>query len=379
MTTDSLPTIARIASCLEHWAPPGSAQSYDNVGLQVGDPSGIVRRAILALDCTHEVVDEAIESKADLIISHHPLIFRPLKSVTPRTQAGAIALRLASAGVALYSSHTNLDAATGGVSFALAARIGLEEVRLLLPHASSLYKLITFVPREHFDGVREALARAGAGRIGNYEACAFTMEGTGYFRPGEDADPFIGKAGGALESVQEIRLEVEVDRWQLKAALTALKAAHPYEEVAYDVVPLEQPSTRIGLGAWGELPVPVPFETFLQNVASALGSRSLHYSGRPPGEVRRVAVCGGAGSELVGEAARLRADAFVTADVTYHRFFEALDAGGRPRLALIDAGHYETEAVTEELLASRLGRVFPDVDWRKTSVRTSPVRTFVAG
>ncbi|GIV59925.1 MAG: Nif3-like dinuclear metal center hexameric protein [Rhodothermaceae bacterium] len=375
MPDPAFPTIREITAALEAWAPPGSAQSYDNVGLQVGDAGQRVRHALVALDLTPAVLEEARSTGATLIITHHPLLFHPLRRLTPDDLAGGLALRLAEAGIALYSLHTNLDAAPGGVSFALAERLGLTDVRFLDPLPETLCKLVTFVPSSHFDAVRAALAEAGAGRIGDYDACAFALEGTGFFRPGAEADPFIGRAG-ALESVREMRLEVEVARWDLERVIRAMKTAHPYEEVAYDVYPVQQPATRAGLGALGRLPEPEPLTAFLRRVAERLEAGSLRYAGNPAARIETVAVCGGAGSHLTRTALRAGADAFVTADVSYHRFFDVLDPDGHPRMALIDAGHYETEAVTETLLCEWLGRRFPGVTWQRTRTRTSPMHTF---
>jgi dinuclear metal center YbgI/SA1388 family protein len=373
------PTISTIAHALETWAPPGSAQSYDNVGLQVGDASRSVARALIALDLTPAVLEEAKAQDASLIITHHPLIFSPLRTVTAGRFVNTLALRLAEAGIALYSIHTNLDAAPGGVSFALAGQLGLEDVRFLDTFDESLYKLATFVPADHLDAVRAALAEAGAGRIGAYEACAFAQPGTGYFRPGAEADPFIGEADGALESVDEIKLEVEVARWDLPRVLHALRTAHPYEEVAYDVYPVEQKYSQAGLGAIGTLPDPMPLSDFLHRVAERLDAGSLRYAGDPSSQVQKVAVCGGSGSSFTRQALRAGADAYVTADVTYHKFFDVLDTNGHPRMALIDAGHYETEAITEHLLQRWLRDHFPAVEWLRTETRTSPMQTFVLG
>jgi len=371
------PTIADIADALEAWAPPGSAQDYDNVGLQVGDASRPVDTAVLALDATPAVLNEANRLDADLIVTHHPLLFRPLDGVTADGYVSTLALRLAEAGVGLYSAHTNLDAAPDGVSFALADRLGLTGVGFLDGYEETLYKLAVFVPEAAFDPVRQALADAGAGRIGDYEACAFAVEGTGYFRPGADTDPHLGEAGGGVESAQERKLEVEVARWNLGAVLAALDEAHPYEEVAYDLYPVHQTNSRAGLGALGHLPDPEPLSAFLERVASRLEADSLRYAGDDAATVERVAVCGGAGSDFIGTARGAGADAYVTADVTYHEFFDVLDPEGLPETALVDPGHYETEALTEALLRDWLAERFPAATWHRTDVRTSPVKTYV--
>lgn len=377
MANSSAPSIRTITDALERWAPPGSAQSYDNVGLQVGDAQRSVETALLALDMTPQVLDEAKQMGAELIITHHPLLFSPLKRVTAEGFVSSLALRLAEAGIALYSIHTNLDAAPGGVSFALAERLGLSEVTFLDGFEETLFKLATFVPEDHFEPVRTALADAGAGRIGDYEACAFTTDGTGYFRPGESTTPHIGEAGGELKSAEERKIEVEVARWNLGTVLQALQEAHPYEEVAYDVYPVQQKNSRAGLGAIGQLESPMPLSDFLQRVADRLDAGSLRYAGDAQAPVERIAVCGGAGSDFIGTARDAGADAYVTADVTYHEFFEVLHASGQPDMALIDPGHYETEALTEALLQDWLLTRFPAVKWLRTETRTSPMDTFV--
>ena len=343
----------------------------------MGDANREVTAAVVALDLTPAVIEEAETLGANLIITHHPLIFRPLKHVTASGFVPALALRLAERGLAHYAIHTNLDAAPGGVSFALAEQLGLQDVGFLDGMDETLLKLATFVPPDHLDAVRTALADAGAGRIGAYEACAFTTRGTGYFRPGPGADPFTKTPEGELETAAEIRLEVEVARWDVGRVLAALRHTHPYEEVAYDVYPVQQANTRAGLGAVGTLDTPMSLPDFLTRVAERLEAPSLRYAGRDDQQIERVAVCGGSGSDFIGLARRAGADAYVTADVKYHAFFDVLATDGTPQMALIDPGHYETEAITEALLVRWLGERFPDVAWHHTEHRTSPMRTWV--
>ena len=374
---DDAPTIATLTNALEAWAPPGSAQGYDNVGLQVGDASRTVDTAVLALDATPQVLAEAKEADADLVITHHPLLFQPLDGVTADDYVSNLALRFAEAGIGLYSIHTNLDSAPDGVSFALADRLGLTDVGFLDGFEETLYKLAVFVPEDAFDKVRTALADAGAGRIGDYEACAFAVEGTGFFRPGADTDPHIGTAGGGTKSADERKLEVEVARWNLGRVMGALEDAHPYEEVAYDLYPVHQKNSRAGLGALGHLDTPEPLSDFLARVADRLGAGSLRYAGDPDASVKRVAVCGGAGSDFIGAARGVGADAYVTADVKYHEFFDVLGTDGTPEMAIVDPGHYETEALTEALLRDWLAARFDAPTFLRTDTCTSPMRTFV--
>ena len=369
-------TVADITRALDDWAPPGQKADFDRVGLQVGDAAAEVRGVLVALDLTPAVVDEAAERGAGLVVTHHPLLFKPLDRVTAGHPVGGLVLRLAQAGVAFYAVHTNLDAAWGGVSFALAEQLGLEGVGLLSPLDGALRKLTTYVPADHADAVRSALADAGAGEIGAYRACSFSTGGFGRFQPLADASPAVGEAGGPLETVEETRLEATVASWRVSGAITAVSRAHPYEQPVVDVVTLEGSATRTGYGALGTLPAPEPLPTFLARVARRLDARALRYVGDERTQIQRVAVCGGSGMSFFADARRAGADAYVTADVTYHRFFEALDAGGHPSIALVDAGHYETEAVTERLVADRLGAAFPDLDVHVTRHRTSPMQTF---
>ena len=371
-----MPTIRDIASALEVWAPKGSAQDYDNVGLQVGDASRAASTVLTALDATPQVVREAEAAGAELVVTHHPLIFGGLDRVTADDYVSGLALQFAEAGIALYSAHTNLDAAPGGVSFALGETLGLTDVGFLDGFEETLVKLATFVPQDAFDAVRTALADAGAGRIGDYEACAFSTDGTGYFRPGESTNPHVGTAGGELESVSERKLEVEVARWDLGSVLAALEEAHPYEEVAYDVYPVQQANSRAGLGAIGRLPSAESLSDFLERVSERLDAGSLRYVGDPDASVERVAVCGGAGSDFIRTARARGADAYVTADVKYHEFFDVLGTDGTPQMAVVDPGHYETEALTEALFRNFLTDRFSELSVRRTRTRTSPMRHF---
>ena len=370
-------TVRDIAAALEAWAPPASKLDYDNVGLQVGHPNRAVSNVLVALDLTPEVIDEAVEIGAGMIVTHHPLFFLPQRRIVGDDFIGGMALRMAEQGIAYYAIHTNLDLAHGGVSFALAEKLGLEDIRFLEPAEGTLVKLVVFVPETHAEAVRNAVADAGAGRIGDYEACSFETKGTGRFKPGAGTSPHIGEAGGGVESVQEVRLEVEVMRWDLSRVLNSMRAAHPYEEVAYDIYPVDQPASRVGSGAIGALPAAMSLNEFLRVVAKHLDAACLRYSGNPGQSVKTVAVCGGSGAGLIGRAIASGADALVTADVTYHRFFEALDAENSHRMAIIDPGHYETEAHTEQLLVDYLAPRFEDVSFQRTRHRTSEMRTWV--
>ena len=368
-------TVADVLATLHAWAPLGSKADFDRVGLQVGDPGARVDRVLVALDLTPDVVDEAAEAGAQLVVTHHPLLFQPVGRATADDPVGSLVWRLGRAGVSYAAVHTNLDAARGGVSFALAEQLGVRDPEILAPLDGVMRKVVAFVPEDAAADVRQAMAAAGAGGIGDYTECSFETAGTGRFRPGEGATPAVGEVGQA-EAVGELRIEAVVPQWSVGAVLRAIGEAHPYEEPAVDVYAVEVEAPDYGYGCVGTLEAPEPLPTFLARVRDALGAGALRYVGDDAQTVERVAVCGGAGLSFLGAALRSGADAYVTSDVTYHRFFEALGTDGRPRIALVDAGHYETEAVTEALLADHLRERHPGLDVAVTRHRTSPMRTF---
>jgi dinuclear metal center YbgI/SA1388 family protein len=332
-------TVAEIERFFEDWTPRWTAWERDNVGLQVGDRSKPVRKILVALDVTDEVIAEAVAKRVDLIISHHPLLFRPPSSITTSHAVGKKVLSLAEHRIALYSTHTNLDFARNGVSFALAKALGLTNIRFLSPLKDSLVKVTVFVPEAYADRVADAMAKAGAGVIGNYTSCSFRIKGTGTFRGTDEAKPFLGEAQ-RLEAVDEVRLEMILPRAKVQAVTAASKAVHPYEEMAYDVYTLENPNPNFGMGTLGELTKRVSLGSFLSKMKKALNAEAVRYVGNLRQSIRRVAVCGGSGSDLLEEAVAAEADVFVTADVRYHTFYDA-----KGRIALVDAGHWETEHV----------------------------------
>ncbi len=371
-------TVSDLLAALDRWCPFALAMDWDNTGLNVGDPAADVSGGIVALDLTHDVLDEARAAGANVVVTHHPLVFKPLKRVVAGAGVGGLAHRCAREGVSHIALHTNLDVAPGGVSHALAADLGLVDVAVLVPTEGATLKLVTFVPPTHADAVRAALAGAGAGHIGAYLGCAFESAGTGHFRPDEHARPFTGTAPGTDEATNEVRIEVEVARALAPRAVAALRAAHPYEQVVYDLIAAEQPSTTHGLGAIGRLPEPMTGEAFLAHVCRVLGEDALRVSGDAGRTIARVAVCGGSGSDFAGAALRAGADAYVTADVTYHRFFDTLDAHGAPAMLTVDARHDATERVAERLLLDACRALAPAVTWQRTAAPTSPARVFVA-
>jgi len=342
-------TVSDLAKAVEDFAPPDLAEPWDRPGLQVGDPGAPVRAVLVALDPSPAALQEAIRRQARLLLTHHPLYLSPptrldLSRTLPRLIADLIR-----ADIAVYAAHTNLDRAEGGVNDALAEALGLRDVTPL-GKGETQFKIAVTVPLGYEEPVRRALARAGAGRIGNYAGCAFGSRGLGVFSPLPGANPFLGVVGGT-ERAEETRLEVNVPRSLLGRALGALRVAHPYEEPAVDVYPLEGPSGQGTLGRVGALPGAPPLGSWAREAAARLGARGARTVGDPKRRAGRVAVCGGSGSELWGEALAAGADVLVTGDVKYHTALEARDAG----LALLDLGHGPTEQVAVDLLAHKIG------------------------
>ena len=345
-------TVKDIQAVIEGWAPKEIAWERDNIGLQVGSPDAVVTTVFVCLDVTEDIIREAAGRHADLIISHHPLLFRPLRSVLTSDTAGRCVELLIRSKINLYSAHTNLDFARYGTSFALAEILGLTHVDFLLKNFRLGKKIVTSVPAGAAEKVAQAMADAGAGRIGNYEMCSFRTKGTGTFKGNEGSSPTIGRKG-KLEYVDEIRLEMVVNEPEVRSVVRAMLSSHPYEEVAYDVYPLENVSNMYGMGVIGELAPPMSSRLFTKHVMRRLNVGAVRTARGGPRRIQRVAVCGGSGSDLMGEAIRHGAQALVTADVKYHSFHEA-----HGHIMLIDAGHYETEWPLVPALVKRLKREF---------------------
>jgi dinuclear metal center YbgI/SA1388 family protein len=359
--------IKEIASFLESMAPPGLQEAYDNVGLLIGDPLREVQQALICLDLTEEVMDEAISNNCDLIISHHPIIFSGLKKITGRNATERILVRAIKEDIGIYAIHTNLDNVNVGVNAALCRKLGIPNPKILQPLSGKLNKLVSFCPGEHAERVREALFAEGAGTIGNYDSCSYNLEGYGTFKGGENAKPYVGEVG-KLHTENETRIEVIFPDYLQGKLITALKHNHPYEEVAYDIYPLKNEFEQAGAGMIGTLEEAVDEKSFLQHLKQVLGTPVIRHSPPTGREIQRVAVCGGSGSFLIGKALAENADIFITGDVKYHQFFEAEN-----KMIIADAGHFETEQFTKDLLYDYLKQKFPNFALQISGIETNPV------
>ncbi|WP_203335864.1 Nif3-like dinuclear metal center hexameric protein [Nocardioides limicola] len=366
--------LADVIALVHQWYPPATAEDWDAVGLVSGDPDAEVRRILLAVDPAPAVADEAAAWRADLLLVHHPLLLKPVHSIAPVTPKGRTLSTLLRADCALLTAHTNADKAAGGVSEAMASALGLTDlVPIVAEDDTALDKIVVFVPEGHAEKVRVAIAEAGAGRIGDYDQCSFTASGEGRFRPLPGADPAIGQIGRA-EVVAEVRVEAVMPRHRRDAVVAAMRAAHPYEEPAHDVIELAGSRAATGTTGTGRIGS-VSEQTlaeFADRVAAALPATAsgVRVAGDPDRPVRRVAVCGGAGDFLLPSLADADVDVYVTSDLRHHVASEFVEQGGP---ALIDVAHWAAEStwlpVVQSLLREALGDT---VDTRISTVRTDP-------
>ncbi|MFH0842599.1 MAG: Nif3-like dinuclear metal center hexameric protein [Bacteroidota bacterium] len=359
-----------LCTFLDTAIPLSFQEGYDNSGLQVGLPDKEIRSALICLDVTDEVLDEAGYSGCDMIISHHPLIFTGLKRLAGKTLTERLVLMAIKQNVAIYSAHTNLDVIGNGVSRKMAEILRLQNIKILSPLKNRLCKLVTFIPESHLDKVRDAIFSAGAGVTGNYDQCSFTVQGTGSFRGNANTKPFAGKKG-ELSLEKEIRFETIMFSHLKNNVVRALLENHPYEEAAYDIYPLENDNITVGMGCTGELPEPADDKEFLESMKTLFTARGIRHSKLTGKKVRRVALCGGAGGSLINDALASGADAFVTADIRYHSFFEAGN-----KMIIIDIGHYESEKFSVEILYDLIIKKFPTFALRFSDVNTNPVNYF---
>ena len=359
--------LSELCFFLDNAVPLSFQEGYDNSGLQVGLPGREITSALITFDVTEKVIDEAIQTGCDIVISHHPLIFSGIKKITGRSSTERILFKAIKNDIAVYTSHTNLDMMSEGVSRKMAQKLGLQNIKVLQPLKGRLIKLVTFIPKDHFEKVREAVFDAGAGFIGNYDHCGFNVSGTGSFRAGERTNPYTGKKG-TDHFEKEIRFETVLFSHIKEKVVKALLDAHPYEEVAYDIYLLENDNIDYGLGCTGDLAVPVSGNDFLSLVSSVFDSRGIRYSGLTGKRVKKIALCGGAGASLLNDAVSAGADVYVTGDIKYHTWFEAEE-----RILLVDCGHFESEKFSTELLYDLIVKKFPKFAVRFSETNTNPI------
>jgi len=359
--------LSEIIAVFESYAPLSYQESYDNAGLTVGDTGMEISAALLCIDVTEAVVDEARQQGANLIISHHPVIFKPLKQLTAGTGPERIIISAITYKIALYCAHTNMDNISGGVNRKICQKLNLEKTRILSPLPNSLRKLVTFVPTASAEEVRSALFAAGAGNIGAYDSCSFNLEGKGSFRASEGSNPYAGEIG-KLHFENETRIETIFPAVWKTRIIKALLKVHPYEEVAYDIFPVENEYEQAGWGMIGELKEPVNSLDYLQQIKDIFRCQVIRHTRVISKTVKKIAVCGGSGSFLIHRARSSGADMFITGDLKYHQFFDAEDL-----IVIVDIGHFESEQFTIEIFYEILKKNLPNFAIHFSSIQTNPI------
>lgn len=371
MNQKKVPMILKtLLSYLESFAPLSWQEDYDNSGLIVGNPSQEVHSALISLDCTEEVIDEAIHLGCNLVISHHPIVFKGLKRFNGTNYIERVVMKAIKNDIAIYAIHTNLDNVSGGVNAKISEKLGLKNTQILSSKAGLLKQLVVYVPASHADQLRKALFDAGAGGIGNYEECSFNSSGIGTFTPSTGSDPYSGQIGKQHQG-EEIRVEMIYPKQVEAALLKAMIENHPYEEVAHNVFQLDNKYQKVGSGMIGDLENPMNELEFLDFVKNKLKTKVIRHTPFLNKAIKRVAVCGGAGSFLLKNAIHSAADVFITGDFKYHEFFDAED-----RILINDIGHFESEQFTQELLLEIIQKKFPNFAVRLTEVNTNPINYY---
>ena len=359
--------IKDIVQAMEQWAPSAYQEEYDNAGLLVGDISKELTKVLITLDCTEDVVMEATRTGSNLIVAHHPIIFRGIKRLTGSNHVQRTVIKAIKNDVAIYASHTNLDSIDTGVNKKICDLIGLKNCRVLSPKEKALQKMTVFIPKKNVDEVMKALFDAGAGKIGNYDECSFNIDGNGQFRPNNNANPHIGSTN-KREYVNETRVEFIYPKYLSSKIVDTLKSAHPYEEPAYFMSALENRFEQVGSGMIGQLSNPMDATDFIAHLKEKMNLTTLKASPLISEKVRKIAVCGGSGSFLLKKAIARGAEVFITSDFKYHEYFEA-----EGKITILDIGHYESEVFTKALIGDHLQNIFPNIAINFSKINTNPI------
>ena len=363
-------TVKELLDILEEWAPQAYAEDFDNVGLLVGNPDNYCSGALITLDITEEVVEEAIAKKCNVIISFHPIVFSGLKKITGSSYVERVVQKAIENQIAIIALHTRLDNHPNGVSEVLCKQLKLSKTEVLVPKKATLKKLVAYVPESHIASILEALHKAGAGSLENYKDCSFLLEGTGKFTGTAQSNPHIGKQMEKV-TVSEIQINVVFEAHLFHRVQKALLDAHPYETVAYEMYQLLNSFSQVGMGRIGELEKEMDQLTFLNWVKKQLNTELIRHSPLTNKNIKKVAVLGGSGSFAIEDAKRKGADAYITADLKYHQFYQ-----GEKQLVLLDVGHYESEQFTKNLIFDYLKEKLPNFAFVLSNIKTNPVNYF---
>jgi dinuclear metal center YbgI/SA1388 family protein len=362
--------IQDIINAIEEVAPLSLQESYDNAGLIIGNSKANVTSALITIDVTETVIEEAIEKRTNLIIAHHPIIFTGLKKITGANYVERCIEKAIKNDIAIYASHTNMDNAYNGVSFKIAEKLNLQNPKILVPFKEYLYKLVVFVPSDHSETIRKALFDAGAGNIGEYDACSYNLKGYGSFRGSEKSNPFVGKKG-EIHFEEEERIETIFPKQIMTKVINTLIKAHPYEEPAYDIYPLKNDYPKAGSGIIGKLTKPVTENDLLDTIKNEFKAPVLKHTQKLNKKVQKIALCGGSGSHTLRSAISQKADVFISSDIKYHQFFDA-----ESKILIIDVGHYESEQFTKEIFYSLIDKKFSNFALYFSETDTNPINYY---
>ncbi len=359
--------LKKLITYLEEIAPLNYQEDYDNSGLICGNPDQEINAALISLDCIEAVIDEAIRNNCQLVISHHPIVFKGLKKFTGKTYIERTIIKAIKNNIAIYAIHTNLDNVFNGVNKKICEKIGLQNLQILIPKTNTLKKLVTYAPVKNAEEVLNALFLAGAGQIANYSECSFNSKGTGTFKANDQAKPFVGTANLRHDEPEQ-KIELIYPTYLENQVLRALFTAHPYEEVAYQCLNITNKNQEVGTGMFGQLPKELPIAVFLQDLKEKMNLKVIRHTKPVKEKVQTIAVCGGSGSSFLQQAILAKADVFITADFKYHEFFDANE-----KLVIADIGHFESEQFTQHLLLEIIQEKFPNFAIRLTEVNTNPI------
>lgn len=362
--------IKDLTSIIEEFAPLAYQEDYDNAGLIVGDPNKEIYSALLCIDVTEDVISEAIHKGVQLIISHHPIVFSGLKRINGKNYVERCIIKAIKNDIAIYACHTNIDSVYQGVNAKICEKLNIQDSKILQPISKQLSKLITFVPYDHIEKVREAVFSAGAGVIGDYDYVSYNIDGTGTFRGMEGSNPFVGEKG-KIHFEKEVRFETILPKYLKSKVVKALINSHPYEEVAYDIYPMENEFERVGMGMIGKLVEPVDTLTFFNEIKEKFNVKVIRHTKILNEKIQKIAVCGGSGSFLLKKAIAQNADLFITGDFKYHQFFDAEN-----KIVIADIGHFESEQFTIEIFYELLTKKIPKFAVYLTEVNTNPINYY---
>jgi len=360
--------LSKIIECLEKWAPPSLQEEYDNSGLLIGNSENEIKGILVTLDCTESVINEAIKKKCNLIISHHPLIFKPIKKINGSNYVERSIIKAIRNSISIYSIHTNLDNIISGVNNKIADKIGLKNIEILDKKNNVLSKIEFYIPKNYKENVLKKLFKIGAGKIGNYDSCSFQAEGLGTFKPDDNASPFIGK-NNKFQKSNEVKVELIFESHLEKELINCLKNSHPYDEVAFYVTRINNKSKMIGSGILGSLKIDT--SNLLKKLKNIFKTKVIKHTVLNKNKVSKIAICGGSGSFLINKALKNNADAFITSDLKYHDFFE-----GGSKMLIVDIGHYESEQFTKELIFEYLSKKLVNIAIHLSKINSNPIRYY---